>query len=272
MIRRPPRSTLFPYTTLFRSPAATTPPSPAPPRPTCRLNLTRLHRRRAGERAVGEPAERYAKATRHIAHGVEGAVIRHDLQHVARARGGQPHTRAHRDTEVAPVFHPGGGRTVDELGALAREQTRRVGADHAQVPARHELGTPAQGVDGEVLDHPCNVRGVARVLDVVEDRPPARRQRRLLGRWRHARGEDGLGCGERHDGLVLEGRLPLDGGLFDQRLGSRRDLRGGARLRSTLAAGPPGAYTFHPPIIPSRTAPAPPTRGTALAPSSPRPR
>src|SRR5256885_12986810 len=31
MIRRPPRSTLFPYTTLFRSEAA---PTPQPPRPT----------------------------------------------------------------------------------------------------------------------------------------------------------------------------------------------------------------------------------------------
>src|SRR5690349_24408618 len=29
MIRRPPRSTLFPYTTLFRSPGRTTPSSPA---------------------------------------------------------------------------------------------------------------------------------------------------------------------------------------------------------------------------------------------------
>src|SRR5947209_19238313 len=114
------------------APAATTPPSPAPPRPTCRLNLLRLHRRRAGERAIGEPAERDAEGSRHVAHGVEGAVIRHDLQHVARARGGQPHTRAHRDTEVAPVFHPGGGRTVDELGALAREQARRVWADRSE--------------------------------------------------------------------------------------------------------------------------------------------
>src|SRR3712207_8400775 len=30
MIRRPPRSTLFPYTTLFRSPPGTTTPPPAP--------------------------------------------------------------------------------------------------------------------------------------------------------------------------------------------------------------------------------------------------
>src|SRR5258705_2470403 len=38
MIRRPPRSTLFPYTTLFRSPATdagvATPRPPAPPDPT----------------------------------------------------------------------------------------------------------------------------------------------------------------------------------------------------------------------------------------------
>src|SRR2546430_5696818 len=31
MIRRPPRSTLFPYTTLFRSPAAPTPPRQSRP-------------------------------------------------------------------------------------------------------------------------------------------------------------------------------------------------------------------------------------------------
>src|SRR3712207_7627652 len=31
MIRRPPRSTLFPYTTLFRSPAASASPSPSTP-------------------------------------------------------------------------------------------------------------------------------------------------------------------------------------------------------------------------------------------------
>src|SRR5256886_16600881 len=32
MIRRPPRSTLFPYTTLFRSPALRRPPGSRPPR------------------------------------------------------------------------------------------------------------------------------------------------------------------------------------------------------------------------------------------------
>src|SRR5437868_9478248 len=35
MIRRPPRSTLFPYTTLFRSRGTATTPSPAPRCPAC---------------------------------------------------------------------------------------------------------------------------------------------------------------------------------------------------------------------------------------------
>src|SRR3989454_9892026 len=40
MIRRPPRSTLFPYTTLFRSHAA--PPPPPPPRPVMSERLTQF--------------------------------------------------------------------------------------------------------------------------------------------------------------------------------------------------------------------------------------
>src|SRR3712207_7362119 len=45
MIRRPPRSTLFPYTTLFRS-AALVPRPPAPRRPLARRGRARPHRRR----------------------------------------------------------------------------------------------------------------------------------------------------------------------------------------------------------------------------------
>src|SRR2546430_12631098 len=41
MIRRPPRSTLFPYTTLFRSPAQ----RGRPARVECRLRHSRLHHR-----------------------------------------------------------------------------------------------------------------------------------------------------------------------------------------------------------------------------------
>src|SRR5215469_17097952 len=41
MIRRPPRSTLFPYTTLFRSRALHWPPRSSPVRIRCRLRLPR---------------------------------------------------------------------------------------------------------------------------------------------------------------------------------------------------------------------------------------
>src|SRR5256885_11238186 len=40
MIRRPPRSTLFPYTTLFRSPAPLSGPAQRPPPPRSRCRAT----------------------------------------------------------------------------------------------------------------------------------------------------------------------------------------------------------------------------------------
>src|SRR2546430_4710509 len=49
MIRRPPRSTLFPYTTLFRSPRRAGQP---------RLDLLGLPRRRSGSRRVGTVGSR----------------------------------------------------------------------------------------------------------------------------------------------------------------------------------------------------------------------
>src|SRR5256885_12301691 len=45
MIRRPPRSTLFPYTTLFRSPARSAPrPLPGPARPPAACAIDGPHR------------------------------------------------------------------------------------------------------------------------------------------------------------------------------------------------------------------------------------
>src|SRR2546429_1674376 len=55
MIRRPPRSTLFPYTTLFRSssaPGRPTAPSPPPARPPARPRRAAPRRRPAARRAV----------------------------------------------------------------------------------------------------------------------------------------------------------------------------------------------------------------------------
>src|SRR3989441_13312127 len=60
MIRRPPRSTLFPYTTLFRSHAArrTVGPDPSPDQPTgeARRVVPRAPRDGARRRPRGEPA------------------------------------------------------------------------------------------------------------------------------------------------------------------------------------------------------------------------
>src|SRR3712207_7944119 len=56
MIRRPPRSTLFPYTTLFRShrpgPAAARPDLRAVPQPRARLHAGRRHRLRRDRKST----------------------------------------------------------------------------------------------------------------------------------------------------------------------------------------------------------------------------
>src|SRR5262249_61870234 len=60
MIRRPPRSTLFPYTTLFRSRRAGThlgPPAPARPGRRARPHRTRPPRRRTARRSEEHTSE-----------------------------------------------------------------------------------------------------------------------------------------------------------------------------------------------------------------------
>src|SRR2546426_8730309 len=59
MIRRPPRSTLFPYTTLFRSPAE----SLLRPRAEGRRHLRRLHVRLGSRRKCRRPS---ARGRRHL--------------------------------------------------------------------------------------------------------------------------------------------------------------------------------------------------------------
>src|SRR6267142_6504646 len=99
MIRRPPRSTLFPYTTLFRSgwpsspvcPTTTTCPT-TPPRPwRCagRLGMVEGRVDHARRHAVGDPRtqDRAAgPAVEHhpiaAAHAALLGVVRMDLQHV----------------------------------------------------------------------------------------------------------------------------------------------------------------------------------------------
>src|SRR5256885_16583217 len=54
MIRRPPRSTLFPYTTLFRSHARGRTPCPTPPSPCKRCAAAAQTYSRSEERRVGK--------------------------------------------------------------------------------------------------------------------------------------------------------------------------------------------------------------------------
>src|SRR5256885_6153368 len=58
MIRRPPRSTLFPYTTLFRSDRCAAPPAPAPK---LGAGLARSPARCAGDAPMVDPLSRHAR-------------------------------------------------------------------------------------------------------------------------------------------------------------------------------------------------------------------
>ncbi len=177
----------------------------------------------------------------HVAHGVERAIVRHDLEYVPRTRAGEPHARAHRDAKVAPVADAGGRRAVEQLGAVSGQHARRLVADHAPVADREEFGAPAEMIDGQTLDHPFDVPGVTRVLDVEEDRVPGRRAASLRrGRW-DARGEYGLRRVDGHGelGLGRDDQLGVSGG----------DLGGGTRFRGAASAEATGRRSFHARII-----------------------
>src|SRR5216683_8432217 len=68
MIRRPPRSTLFPYTTLFRSPGVREREQPAPP-----LLVEGLHQ--AGQVALRQAAFAHLLWDSFGAHSVQGRII-----------------------------------------------------------------------------------------------------------------------------------------------------------------------------------------------------
>src|SRR5512132_3999518 len=120
-------------------------------------NLRRHRRRRSGEAAVRQALVHDAEARRDVADRVERAIVRDDLDDVARPRGRQPHAGAYGDAQVAPVAHADGGRAMDELRAVAGEQTRRVVTDHPPVPDGEEVGALTDAVDPEVIDHAGNV-------------------------------------------------------------------------------------------------------------------
>src|SRR5688572_32049257 len=63
MIRRPPRSTLFPYTTLFRSQRIDAAPQRIAPRPVPRLFLVLIHADQRQRHALHAPAKRSEEHT-----------------------------------------------------------------------------------------------------------------------------------------------------------------------------------------------------------------
>src|SRR5204862_2576723 len=107
-----------------------------------------------------------------------------------------------------------------------RQQAGRVVTDDAPVAAGEELRAPAGAVDREMREHPRDVLRAARVLDVEEDGPPARGQRRRRRRRRDPRGKRGLGNAERYavERLIERFRRRGARGLLGRR-------RGGLGLR-----------------------------------------
>ena len=123
---------------------------------------------------MGQAAILHAQHRGHVPHRVEGAIVGDDLDQVAGPGAAEPDPRAHRDAQVAPVLHAGGGRAVDELGAAPGEEPRAVGADDPPVADRDQVHAAVGAVDREMVEHPADVVGAARVLHVHEDRRAAR--------------------------------------------------------------------------------------------------
>src|SRR6266542_6632327 len=94
MIRRPPRSTLFPYTTLFRSPAATGGHRRALPRPLRRHRLARPDPRDGGDVAGDAPPLHGAARSRRPGHPVPPSLCL--LPEVREVRRGGATLRAGR--------------------------------------------------------------------------------------------------------------------------------------------------------------------------------
>src|SRR2546422_10566201 len=100
MIRRPPRSTLFPYTTLFRSRRSLVCPAPRGPPPLAP---------RGRDRVVYERGVRLRAAVGRLQHRLEPAAAKTQPRHL-RARTGEVGPTAGRPRGVAhdPERAPGG--------------------------------------------------------------------------------------------------------------------------------------------------------------------
>src|SRR6476620_130587 len=124
MIRRPPRSTLFPYTTLFRSRRA-------------RLVARRPRARRAGRRPRAQPARRDRKSTRlNSSHAnISYAVFCLKKKRQSKSRcGGNAHTGLHA---CHPVLLTKAGRLFFHATAPPEIYTLSL---HGSLPISREPG------------------------------------------------------------------------------------------------------------------------------------
>src|SRR5256885_16594405 len=105
MIRRPPRSTLFPYTTLFRSPALTALPAPSEKHAARGLDALALHPAHAGLQQGGH-------------HGADVVGLAHAAQRRLAGQGGA-HLRI--------VAHTATAKIRGDRARRHRSEERRVG-------------------------------------------------------------------------------------------------------------------------------------------------
>src|SRR3989454_9880004 len=120
MIRRPPRSTLFPYTTLFRSPTPHTHddlPVQVPARPPHHHGVRAHDDGRVPDGGVGDPAR--------LAAAADGRGLRRGHRVRGRRR------RHHRRQGLGRAAHGGGGRAGPPWGVRWVRAIRGVGGGRA---------------------------------------------------------------------------------------------------------------------------------------------
>src|SRR5260221_4986972 len=200
MIRRPPRSTLFPYTTLFRSP---NPPSPP-----------------VAVAAGGGGSGRRRSVCAAVLAGV----------HPRRRRAGPRHDLAeHRPRRREVQRHPGRGDHRDRLPAAAGDGRGRRGG-----PGPGATGAgPPRSLDDRARDRGRTRRRPDRGRPVSDPRPDNPRSR---PRWRP--GPDHGPVLDRREASPLAGRPVVR--LLAAAPGPRRDLHRSLsqRRRAGLAGGP----------------------------------
>src|SRR5574337_689095 len=201
MIRRPPRSTLFPYTTLFRSPRGT----------------GDARRRGAGR---GRTARWRNDDGRNASEGewTQGGLWRHPGGQGRRLRGARRRTgvadrlqrRRQDDDDEGHHRQPGDGRRRHRVPGQEHQGPGPVGSRAAGAGDGPRADEPAQGAaDGRAVDGPVahhgrqNLRSGARRLRPGRDDPARRAERQPRAGDREPRLRDGVR--HHHDGRGRQG-------------------------------------------------------------------